>query len=369
MNESVTTILDYIEHNMDKSLTLRSLSAMACLSPFHFHRLFKKETGMAVKQFIEQIKMEKAYESILAGNESISDLAIRLGYNDYETFSRAFKKRYTISPDDLKSIVKHACAQVNHNEGAKKVIILTHHNFNAAEIAEKITQNLSADTIQLIEKKAKKVFVVTPQYENKKESQSTTKIKNKFNMTTELTMWNNILKHLTRNKVLLTLALLLSLGITPSWAQAHEINKDLTHFLDQKGYTAIPLQKYVSGHLYLEAIINDVKGRFILDSGAGSTVVDEKRKDKFKMIAEQTEEKATGAGGSGIAIQSSAHNKIIMGHYTIDHYTAMIINLDHVNNAFKQLGLEEVDGVIGADILTSSQAIIDYANMVLYLKK
>ncbi len=42
--------------------------------------------------------------------------------------------------------------------------------------------------------------------------------------------------------------------------------------------------------------------------------------------------------------------------------------LDHINNAFKQMGIEEVDGVIGADILTTGKAIIDYANLILYLK-
>ncbi len=324
---------------------------------------------MAVKQFIEQSKMEKAYQSILAGNESILDLAIRLGYNDYETFSRAFKKRYTISPGDLKSIVKQACAQVNQGNGEKKVIVLTHHNFNEAEIAEKIAKSLSDDNVQLVGKATNNIFLVTEQCEDKMANQSTTKVKNKFNMTSEPTLWKNISERLTKIKALFVLVLLLSVGISRSLAQTNDQKKDLTHFLDQKGYTAVTLQKYVSGHLYLEVMINGVKGRFILDSGAGATVVDEKRKDKFNMTAEQTDEKATGAGGNGIAIQSSANNKLIIGHYSIDHYTAMIINLDHVNNAFKQLGLEEVDGVIGADVLTSGQAIIDYANMLLHLKK
>lgn len=47
----------------------------------------------------------------------------------------------------------------------------------------------------------------------------------------------------------------------------------------------------------------------------------------------------------------------------------MLMNLDHMNTAFKQHGLEEIDGVIGAELLLSGKAIIDYANMILYLKK
>ena len=45
------------------------------------------------------------------------------------------------------------------------------------------------------------------------------------------------------------------------------------------------------------------------------------------------------------------------------------MNLDHVNSAFESMGLEKVDGVIGADILTNYNAIIDYKNLTLYLKK
>jgi hypothetical protein len=45
------------------------------------------------------------------------------------------------------------------------------------------------------------------------------------------------------------------------------------------------------------------------------------------------------------------------------------MKLDHVNKAFTSMGLKEVDGVIGADILTENKAIIDYSNLILYLRK
>lgn len=45
------------------------------------------------------------------------------------------------------------------------------------------------------------------------------------------------------------------------------------------------------------------------------------------------------------------------------------MNLDHVNNAFKKVGIAEIDGVIGADILIRGKAVIDYEKLILYLKK
>lgn len=44
------------------------------------------------------------------------------------------------------------------------------------------------------------------------------------------------------------------------------------------------------------------------------------------------------------------------------------MNLDHVNNAFKKVGIAEIDGVIGADILIRGKAVIDYEKLILYLK-
>src|SRR6476469_603528 len=72
----------------------------------------------------------------------------------------------------------------------------------------------------------------------------------------------------------------------------------LGQFLTQRGYKSVPLQKYASGHLSTEVVINGVTGRFILDTGAGGTVVEEKRQSKFKMSSAPTSEKATGAGGA-----------------------------------------------------------------------
>jgi len=45
------------------------------------------------------------------------------------------------------------------------------------------------------------------------------------------------------------------------------------------------------------------------------------------------------------------------------------MSLDHVNQAFASIGVEEIDGVIGADILEYKNAVIDYKNLILYLKK
>ena len=104
MDERIKNILDFIENSLSRTYTLDELSKIVYLSPAQFHKVFKKETNRTPFKFIEEIKMNKAHHCLLHENHSVYDLTEILGYNDYETFSRAFKKHFHFSPDDLKSI-------------------------------------------------------------------------------------------------------------------------------------------------------------------------------------------------------------------------------------------------------------------------
>lgn len=146
-------------------------------------------------------------------------------------------------------------------------------------------------------------------------------------------------------------------------------NQQMSKLLNQHGYAKVFFNRYESGHIYVDGALNNVAGRFIVDSGAGGTVIEKKMKEKFGVQGQKTEETATGAGGSGLELEMSQNNAIAIGDFTKSEINLLIMDLDHVNNAFAAMGLEKVDGVIGADILKGQDAIIDYKNNVLFLKK
>ncbi|OEK03748.1 hypothetical protein BFP97_04680 [Roseivirga sp. 4D4] len=143
----------------------------------------------------------------------------------------------------------------------------------------------------------------------------------------------------------------------------------LEHFLKGKGYRKLQMTRIASGHLHLECTLNGVNGKFILDTGASGTVIEVQNRDKFKMAVKNVDQEAAGAGGASIQMFVSEENTFEMGALTINKMPLVLMSLDHVNSAFERLGLGRVDGVIGADILTSKEAIIDYTNLALYLKK
>jgi len=144
---------------------------------------------------------------------------------------------------------------------------------------------------------------------------------------------------------------------------------DLEQFLTlNNNYFKIPITKMASGHLQLNASINGIEGNFILDTGAGATVIDHKRQEKFSMKTQESKNTGVGAGGQ-TSLQQSLDNSFKIGKLEMPKFLLYVMNLNHVNNAFILMGLKEVDGVIGADILTSNKAIIDYTNLTLYMKK
>ena len=70
----------------------------ADLSPFHFHRLFQGLVGETLKQYTQRLRLEQAAYQLKIQDASILDIALNVGFNNHETFSRAFKRWFGVSP-------------------------------------------------------------------------------------------------------------------------------------------------------------------------------------------------------------------------------------------------------------------------------
>ena len=117
----------------------------------------------------------------------------------------------------------------------------------------------------------------------------------------------------------------------------------------------VKLKKTVTNHFEIRAKINKARGRFILDTGASKSCVGIEDAEAFNLMTEESEHKASGAGPSEIDTLMSEKNTLEIGKFK------------HINNALKKQDAEPVNGIIGADILIESKAIIDYDKKYLYL--
>jgi AraC family transcriptional regulator len=97
--ERINTVIDAIRDNLTEDLSLERLARVAHFSPFHFHRIFKDLVGETLNQFVNRVRVERA-AMLLRGDLSLTilDAAIACGYDSAAGFSRAFKKRFGISP-------------------------------------------------------------------------------------------------------------------------------------------------------------------------------------------------------------------------------------------------------------------------------
>jgi AraC family transcriptional regulator len=99
----INSVKKYIEENIGGTLSLTELAEQANCSPFHFQRLFKSLVGETPKQYIQRIRLEGASHFIaLKPTASMLEAALEFGFTSLESFSRAFKNHYKISPDGFR---------------------------------------------------------------------------------------------------------------------------------------------------------------------------------------------------------------------------------------------------------------------------
>lgn len=98
-NQLITTIQNYISKNYhDPDLSLKKISEEFSISESYFSYLFKAETGRNFSEYLEELRMQQAMHLLKDTDTPLSELYIHLGYNNPNSFRRAFKKVYGSSP-------------------------------------------------------------------------------------------------------------------------------------------------------------------------------------------------------------------------------------------------------------------------------
>lgn len=131
----------------------------------------------------------------------------------------------------------------------------------------------------------------------------------------------------------------------------------------------IELEKQ-SFHLIVKAQINVKPIRMVLDTGASRTCFDLNYLNELEILPEvkQTEIKSSGLGGN---ISQSALvnlNEFELGDFRIVDYKAISLDLTAVNQAYEQVGIDSIHGILGGDVLFQFRAVIRYDKSCLILK-
>ena len=93
---------DYILSNLSMDLTVKDVEEHVSFSPEYFSKLFKKETGENVKNYILRVKVDAAKDMLKTPNIPISIIASELGYSNFSHFTQMFRKHESITPSEYR---------------------------------------------------------------------------------------------------------------------------------------------------------------------------------------------------------------------------------------------------------------------------
>lgn len=103
VQQIVWQAVDYIQKHYFEPLTLSTLAEKFNVESTYFSRMFRKETGENIMQYIAKMRIENAKEYMRRGNMNLTEIAFVVGYDDYTYFNKVFRKVEGISPREYRS--------------------------------------------------------------------------------------------------------------------------------------------------------------------------------------------------------------------------------------------------------------------------
>lgn len=100
--ERFNRVFDFIDRHLGDELTLEQLGQVANFSKYHIQRQFSEYTGISVFRYVQLMRLKRAsYRLVFNRLERIIDIALDAGFENPESFSRAFKSTFGQTPSEF----------------------------------------------------------------------------------------------------------------------------------------------------------------------------------------------------------------------------------------------------------------------------
>ena len=104
----IRILVDYLTLHPEKNVSRKEMCEMCGVSDSSLRRLFKEQTGKTIYEFVREIKLACAANFLVTGNETISEIGYRLGYESPSYFTKIFRENYGVSPQDYRHLSQEA---------------------------------------------------------------------------------------------------------------------------------------------------------------------------------------------------------------------------------------------------------------------
>ena len=102
MEDRIHKVQSWIIQHLKENFTVDTLAQLVYVSPRHLTRLFKDATGITLRQYIEELKIEKALQ-LLRQNHKVDFIAVECGIRDARQLRRLLKKHLNKLPSEINS--------------------------------------------------------------------------------------------------------------------------------------------------------------------------------------------------------------------------------------------------------------------------
>ncbi|RXZ76584.1 response regulator [Paenibacillaceae bacterium] len=110
--DDTQTVMDkikqFVKQHLDQAISRDDIARHVNLHPDYLSRLFKKETGKSLVEYIVEEKMAIAKELLLTTDRSVSDIAMCVGYSNFSYFSKIFKHEMQMNPNQFRKSFRSA---------------------------------------------------------------------------------------------------------------------------------------------------------------------------------------------------------------------------------------------------------------------
>ncbi len=100
----VNQVIDYISSHLNEKIQLDSLASRMCVSPYHFHRIMRTYLNEPLANYITRQRLERSAMLLKTKSISLTELAEKVGYETPQSFSKAFKIHFGISPAAFRKV-------------------------------------------------------------------------------------------------------------------------------------------------------------------------------------------------------------------------------------------------------------------------
>ncbi len=145
-------------------------------------------------------------------------------------------------------------------------------------------------------------------------------------------------------------------------------NNFLKDLLNKQQFVKVKLYKIKTQHLICFGSINNVKATFLIDTGASNSCISLENIDVYDLKTEGEKFEASGASDKKMEAILSKECKFKLGRFSMKKQKFVLLDLNHINSLLESQNVKKINGIIGAEFLKATKAIIDYDNLDLFLK-